>query len=154
MLPERLVTVGWFGTPDEAADPQAKLEKAGVTSYLSGEFYRHNEPVELRVPEGELNRALAVLEIDPKEWASEEPRGADPRFKSCPDCGSGDSRPIRPYALYALVTSLIVLAASVALGQIAIGMGGVFLGWFLAMWLSRDSGKTKCLHCGRKWIAS
>lgn len=151
LLPEPLVTVRWFGTPEEAVEPQRRLEKAGVTSYIGGEFYRYRTPAELRVPESRVTEALQVLGIDPSEWAARPKETPAPVTPPCPDCHAHDSDPIPPYGWWALLGSIVALAALVAVGQAGVGLGAVVAGWLLATWFSRDSGKMRCRRCGRKW---
>jgi hypothetical protein len=150
VLPNRLVTVGWYATPEEAAEDKTKLETAGVTSYLAGEVYRHGERVELRVPESELNRAVEVLDIDASELVSEPDRKVEVG-NPCPECRSGATYRILPHARYLFVGWLGVLVICLSLGYGVVAAVALFLIWPLFMWLGRDAGHWRCRSCGWKW---
>lgn len=151
LFPERLVTVGTFGSPELAAAELEKLRDAGLDAYLGGTYFRRHGSVQLQVPESQIEKARALLGIEPAETVpeiKEEPRA---ERAVCPDCGSADSFRIPPYAFRVLVASVAVALVTFVLGVGAIGATAVVLGWILAAWLSRYSGKYRCRRCGRDW---
>ncbi|MEP6993610.1 MAG: hypothetical protein ABI968_03735 [Acidobacteriota bacterium] len=150
MLPEPLIAIAEYPAPELAAEAKERLDAAGITSYVGGEYYRHHGNVALQVPESEAARALEVLEIEPPSPAP------DARFAirpACPDCGSDQTRPIPPYGLYSLIGAFAVGFLLCVATRSPIGIAAILPGWLLATWLSRDAGKQRCLACGRKWKA-
>ena len=148
MTPERLVTVTVFSSPELAAPEMRKLTEAGLQPYLGGDYYRYHDPVELRVPESQVDRALKVLDLEPE--GSEEESRSDRQLRACPECRTGDTLRLPPYALYALVASGVSLIAAALLRNVLLGFGAP-LGWIAAMWLSRKSGCYRCRKCGHEW---
>jgi hypothetical protein len=144
LFPDPLVTVGWYGTAESGEDDKGKLDAAGVTAYLAASH--RGGYIELRVPEGELQRAVEVLGIKPEDVLPEiEP--SDSSVPKCPECGSDQARKLPPYAGYALLASAALTVLCLLLGHPA-GIAFVFVGWFAAMWLSRYSQHFRCGTCG------
>src|SRR5215813_13857654 len=94
-IPDRLITMGWYGTRESADEDKSKLDAAGVNAYVdaphSGGY------VELRVPEASLQRARDVLGITQEDLA-EESAGTEDTGPKCPECGSDQVRKLPPYA--------------------------------------------------------
>ena len=149
MTPESLVTVSWFGTPEMAEGDLRKLQRAGLNAYLGGQYHRYGEAVELRVPESEVPKAMEVLGIDPAELADDGDSAES--LMTCPDCNSSTYRRLPAYALWAFVGSVVFFALSLLVGPAWIGGIGLLVGWVAALWLSRLSGRYRCVACGRTW---
>lgn len=148
VLPEPLVTVATYGSPELAEPAKARLDANGVTAYLGGGYYRRHSSVELRVPEAQVERALRLLGLEDAPTADREPAAGRPR---CPDCGSDQSREIPPYAFYSLIGALGAGFLVCLLVQSPVGAAVLLPGWLLAMWFSRYAGKRRCAACGRTW---
>jgi len=151
VFPERLITVGTFGTPELAEAELDRLQRAGLDAYLGGTFFRHHGSAQLQVPESQVARAQALLGVEPAAAVTESPREADLYFPACPDCRSTNSYRIPPHAFRVLVASVALAVVSFVLGVGAIGAVSVVIGWLSAAWLSRYSGKYRCRQCGRAW---
>jgi hypothetical protein len=147
-LPERLVTIAEYAAPELAGPERARLEAAGISSSLGGRYYRRHGLVELQVSESEAARARTILGLDAEAPSADAPV---PAGAKCPDCGSEQGRRIPPYAFYALVGSMGLGLLWSLLARSPIGMVMLLPGWFLAVWLSRLSGKWRCAACGRTW---
>lgn len=117
MLPGRLTTVTFFGSPELASEDLRRLQEAGLNPYLGGGFHGHHCPVEIRVPESELEKALAILELDPIE----SPENSQPQTLAsgyaCARVRTADSYRLPPCALYVLVVSVAVLVVALICGQ-------------------------------------
>jgi hypothetical protein len=60
-VPEELVTIRTYDSPELAdADHQALVD-AGIAAYTSGSYHRHSAQTELRVPASQVEAALDIL---------------------------------------------------------------------------------------------
>jgi len=136
--------IAWFESPEEAADACRKLEAAGVPASIiesAGEF-------RVQVPEEFACVSLQLI-VDPGDAGVVA--GSMP--VACPECGSFETRILPPYALIAGVSIFGVVVVLYFLRYQAVAFALVVVGWLLVIWLSRFTGKTRCMRCGWRFSA-
>ncbi|HEY1434786.1 MAG TPA: hypothetical protein VGG65_05380 [Thermoanaerobaculia bacterium] len=152
MSSEKLVSISWYATQDEANAEFLQLQEAGLAPSIAGEYRHPDDPVEILVPESEVEAARELLHILPEDQTPPEAVEAAPaRDFRCPECRSSDTAKVPSYAFRALVASLVLFGVSSALGKPAIGVVVVVVGWIVALGLTRHAGKYRCRACGREW---
>lgn len=152
MSSEKLVSISWYSTQQAADEEFRQLQEAGLTPSVAGEYSHPEEPVEILVPESQVEAARALLKIPPEgEAPPPDDAAVEPLDFKCPDCRSADTEKVPSYAGRALLVSFVVLGVSSAFGKPAIGFVVVMVGWIAAIGLSRHTGKYRCRSCGREW---
>ena len=155
-MAERLIRIGWSQNL-LAADGQVQLLKsAGLAGYISAGSHRLDEPVEILVPESQMEAAKALLHIEPDAEPpaelEEEPVPVSSSAPArCPECHSFDTRKLPPYAGWALMGSAAFFAVMAALGRAVIGVSAFMIGFFAVAWLDRHTGHYRCRSCNREW---
>jgi len=148
-MPEPLVTIRYYDTPEEARRDQRILGRAGITVYVGGGprgGMRFRMPAgEIRVPESQAERALSLLPPQPPNLL------APPEVPSvCPWCGSDRAR--YAGAVARILGFLgIFTAASLTVRRhfelaALVGCCTVF-----AIWRANIGGDLVCANCGRQW---
>ena len=153
MSSEKLVSISWYATQQAAEAEFLQLQEAGLSPSVAGEYAHPEQPVEILVPESQVEAAWSLLHILPED----EPPSVEaeppptPRDFRCPECHSSDTARVPSYAFRALLGSFVLLGVSGALGHPEIGGVIVVVGWIVALWLTRHAGKYRCRACGREW---
>ena len=155
MSPENLVSLSWYENERAAKDELARLREAGFEPSVHGEYMKLDEPVEILVPESQVEAARALLGIPPEglpEEAIDAAAGPEPRSDSrplvCPECHSGDTYKVPSYAGRALLAALVTLAVSAGFGKPEVGAAAIGLWIVAAIFFSRHAGKRRCRACG------
>ena len=154
MTDERLVSISGYADQEEAEGELAKLRDAGLTPALKADYGRYDQPVEILVPESQYERARGVLgivdEAPPETDAGgiSPPPSPTPTIVICPECHGSDTFAVPSYAGRAFLASLVILAISAVFGKAWIGAIAICLGWVVAIFLSRHTGKWRCRTCG------
>ena len=153
MSSERLVSISWYATQQAAEAEFLQLQEAGLSPSVAGEYAHPEQPVEILVPESQVEAARSLLHISPEETApaAEVDPPPPPRDFRCPDCHSSDTAKVPSYAFRALLGSVVLLGVSGALGHPELGIVVVVVGWIVALWLTRHAGKYRCRACGREF---
>ncbi|HEY7862484.1 MAG TPA: hypothetical protein VIE39_02420 [Thermoanaerobaculia bacterium] len=147
MFPESLVTLNTYGDHKLASRDLRRLTRAGIHAYLGGQYFRFHRPVELKVPESDVERALKILDLA----EGDEPAPEPPEIRiPCPECGA-PAKPFPPYARYLFVAGVSVFLVSLVLGHEGIGFIAIAVGWIGATLMSAKAGRYRCHACRYQW---
>lgn len=162
VFPEPLVAVRGYASPDLATEDHRKLVAAGLDASIASTYfepgkYGYNspgqEPVQLRVPESQVEAASKILDQDEEEAPTNESFQPEYPELLCPLCHTGDPHPLPPYVL---LVGCIFTAGMIALQRAGIVPNGVFISALLIglVVLFRSSHrfpKWRCKACGTRW---
>jgi hypothetical protein len=146
MVPEPLVTIRSYSSPEPAEEDCRLLINAGIDAYLR--THRRRETGEVRVPESQVEAAMALLPpAAPDLFAPQEV----PRV--CPWCGCDRARFPSPIARLLSVVGVIVAASLAIQREFALaGLAASFTA--LVAYVGKISGdELVCTNCGREWRA-
>ena len=142
LIPERLVTIRRYASTGPAVDDCRLLVDAGFDAYIR--TYRWQDIGEVRVPESQVQEALALLPALDASDAVEE-------VERCPWCGSHDARLVAP------LTTVLMAGAAAWIGWELYarrfeGAAAAALLSLLAVALTKmATGRLICVNCGRDW---
>jgi hypothetical protein len=146
LIPERLIVIRRYSSTEAAVDDCRLLLDAGINAYIR--TYRWQDIGDVRVPESEVQRALALLPSAGAELVA----GAE-QAETCAWCGSRHARTFAPF-------TGLVLAAGGGLVGWAIYRGEydaavtTFLVTLVVLFLMKTiAGRLVCAECGREWRA-
>jgi hypothetical protein len=146
-IPERLVTIRLYDSPDLAASDHQMLLDAGIDAYLGGSYYRYRERAQLRVPESQIDRALELL-------APELPTLHDDlRLPSvrCVRCESPRVQTVAPAVNYLLLAGAALSVWALARRQVNAAIV-LMIGMIAAAgFVKRLSSRRRCDACGHTW---
>ncbi|MBI4265279.1 MAG: hypothetical protein HY657_12955 [Acidobacteria bacterium] len=146
-VPEQLVTIRVYDSPDLAEGDRQILLEAGIPAYVSGGYHRHNPQTEIRVPISQVEDALALL---PEEL----PTLADLTAPTvqCVLCRSTSVRTDSPAMRWVLVIGAL-LAGWVVLyrGAITVAIMLLLATVTLAAGVRARFHVKKCDACGHVW---
>ena len=160
IVPEPLVTVRGYPTPELAEGDHRLLVEAGLDASISSTYFGHHgysstarAQVQLRVPKSQKEEASRLLATSEEVFPlidSNRPR--DPEL-SCPLCHASDPDPLPPYGLlvalgllgaFGLLVYLSILEPVIEMVVAIVAFGS--LPWFAAKF-----PKWRCKACGTRW---
>jgi hypothetical protein len=148
-VPEQLVTIRAYDSPDLAAEDHQALLDAGINAYVSGTSHHHTARTELRVPESEAEAALELL-------PDEEPSLADLMAPSqqCIMCGSTLVQEDSPAMRWVLVIGGAVVLWVLYRGAVNLAIMLLLAVVTLAAGVRVKFHYRKCGACGHEWHRS
>ena len=148
-VPEQLVTIRVYDSPDLAAEDHQVLLDAGINAYISGASHHHTARTELRVPETEVEAALELL-------PDETPSLADLMAPSqqCIMCGSTLVQEDSPAMRWVLVIGAAVVLWVLYRGAVNLAIMMLLAVVTLAAGVRVRFHYRKCGACGHEWHRS
>jgi VIT1/CCC1 family predicted Fe2+/Mn2+ transporter len=144
LIPERLVTIRRYSSTEPAVAACRLLLDEGIEAYIR--TYRWQDVGEVRVPESQVESALALLPASQLELS-----GGVEQAETCAWCGSRHARTFAPF-------TGLVLAAGAGLIGLAIYKGeydGAAMSFtvmlVLLFMMKTITGRLVCADCGRDW---
>ena len=145
-VPEQLVTIRVYDSPDLADEDHQTLIDAGISAYTSGNYYRHGARTELRVPTSEV---AAALELLPPELPTLEELTAP--AAACVVCGSESVRIDSPAMRYVLLIGGAVAGWLLYRGAVDAAIGLLLATGMLAGGVRKRFHFRRCDRCGHQW---
>ena len=144
MIPERLVTIRRYDSAEPAVEDCRLLIDAGLDAYIR--TYRWADIGEVRVPEGQVQRALALL---PAQAPDSLPR-VDQRER-CAWCGSEDARLVAPFTTVLACAGAALVGWEIYLRRFEAAAAAAFLALLIVAMTKMAAGHLVCVNCGRDW---
>jgi len=146
LIPERLVTIRDYSSTESAAADCRLLIDAGIDAYIR--IYRWQDIGEVRVPESQVESALALLSVPQLESSA----GVE-HAETCAWCGCRTPRTFAPFTGLVLAAGGGLIAYAIYLGQYdgAAVTAGVTL--VVLFFMKTTAGRLVCADCGREWRA-
>ena len=143
MIPGRLITIRRYSSSEPAVDDCRLLIDAGIDAYIR--TYRWQDVGEVRVPESQVERALALLPaIDPAQIEEVE---------RCAWCGSKDARVVAPFTTVLASAGAAVVAWEIYSRRFEAAVAAAFLALLVVAMTKMAAGRLVCTNCGREWRA-
>ena len=148
-IPEQLVTIRVYDSPDLAAGDHQALLDAGINAYITGTSHQRIAQTELRVPHSEVDAALDVL-------PDEVPSLADLMAPSqqCVLCGSTLVQEDSPAMRWVLVIGGGLVLWVVYRGAINLAIMMLLAVVTLSAGVRARFHYRKCGACGHEWHRS
>src|SRR5258706_14335366 len=160
IIPERLVTIRGYATPELAEEDHRSLVEAGLDATVSSTYFGHRgyssvwrAQVELKVPESQKEEASRLLGALEEEFPVVDSNRRPDAELTCPLCHASDPNPLPPYGLMVvcgLVGGLILLLRFNAAAPLVIVITA-FLGFAILPRLAAKFDKWRCKACGTRW---
>lgn len=147
VVPERLVTIRIYDSPDLAASDHQMLLDAGIDAYMGGSYYRYRERSQLRVPEGQVERALELL---PLEMPTLYDDLRQPSIR-CVRCESTSVHVVAPAVNYLLLAGVALSGWALMRGQVNSAIVLMIGMIAAATFAKRLSTRRRCDACGHVW---
>jgi hypothetical protein len=145
-LPERLVTIRTYDSPELAAGDHQALLDEGFDAYLSASHFRPGGTSELRVPESQVDAARELLPPAlPTLHDLTRPRA------DCHTCGGAVVRVSPAIARYLFYAGLVLAGSSFLRGDVRAAVVLVITAAVLATFVRQASGRLVCERCGTEW---
>jgi len=146
LIPERLITIRRYSSSGPAVDDCRLLIDNGLDAYIR--TYRWQDIGEVRVPESQVERALALLpEARPDLSASVE------QAEKCAWCGSRHARTFAPFTGLVLGAGAGLIGWAIYKGQYD-GAAVAFTVTLVVLFFMKTTvGRLVCADCGRDWRA-
>jgi len=147
LIPERLVTIRDYASAESAAADCRLLIDAGIDAYIR--IYRWQDIGEVRVPESQVESALALLSVPQLESSA----GGVEHAETCAWCGGRYPRTFAPFTGLVLAAGGGLIGYAIYLGQYdgAAVTAGVTL--VVLFFMKTVAGRLVCADCGRDWRA-
>ena len=146
-IPERLVTVRTYDSPDLARNDHQMLLDAGIDAYMGGSYYRYRERPQLRVPASQVERALELL---PPELPTLHDDLRLPSVR-CVRCESTSVQIVAPAVNYLLLAGVALGAWALTKRQVNAAIV-LMVGMIAAAALAKKlSSRRRCAACGHVW---
>lgn len=146
-IPERLVTIRIYDSPQLAEGDLGMLAEAGIHGYISGSFIRHRMRSELRVPESEAEAAIDLL---PPELPSVSDQLNRVRAR-CPRCGGAGMHVTSPATRAVLLAGGALAVWALLHGQSNAAVVTMFATLALAVPVRVLTRHYQCDACGHRW---
>lgn len=146
-IPERLFTIRLYDSPELAAADHQMLLDAGIDAYLGGSYYRYRERAQLRVPESQIERALALL---PPELPTLHDDLRLPAIR-CVRCESTSNHVVAPAVNYFLVAGAVLGVWALARRQVNAAVLMMIVMTTFAAFAKKLSTRRRCDRCGHVW---
>ena len=146
LIPERLVTVRDYSSTESAAADCRLLIDAGIDAYIR--TYRWQDIGEVRVPESQVESALALLSASQLELSA----GVE-HAETCAWCGGRYPRTFAPFTGLVLAAGAGLIAWAIYLGQYDGAAVSVSVTLVVLFFMKTIAGRLVCADCGREWRA-
>jgi len=146
-IPERLVTVRLYDSPDLAAADHQMLLDAGVDAYLGGSYYRYRERSQLRIPASQIERALELL---PAELPTLHDDLRLPTVR-CVRCESASVQVVAPAVNYFLFAGVLLSIWALTRRQVNAAVLMMIVMITFAAFAKKLSPRRRCDACGHTW---
>ncbi len=144
MIPERLITIRRHASSEAAVDDCRLLIDAGIDAYIR--TYRWQDVGEVRVPESQVERALALLPaVDPAQ--------AEEEVERCAWCGSKDARLVAPFTSVLAWAGIALVGWEIYSGRVGAAVAAALLVLLIVAMTKMAAGRLICTNCGREWRA-
>jgi hypothetical protein len=145
-IPERLVTIRTYDSPDLAAEDHQGLIDEGFDAYLASSAFRVGGLAELRVPESQVDAALELLPPEvPTLQQLTRPSA------QCRVCSGGLVKEAPALVGYALFGGIGVAVWSLLRGDTRAAFVIVLTTVAIAAFLRNVTGRRVCEQCGSEW---
>ena len=145
-IPEPLVTIRRYPSAEHSEEDHERLTGASITAYRES-LSPHSLAVVIRVPESQVQQALAILPPAEPDLLEEPDKP-----KVCPWCGSDRARYPAPVARVASFVGGFFTALLAVYRQFeAAGLALAITLW--AMYVAKIGSGLVCANCGREWRA-
>ena len=145
-VPEQLVTIRVYDSPDLADEDHQALVDAGISAYKTGSYHRHSGQTELRVPASEVDAARDLL---PPGLPTLEDLTAP--ASACVVCGSDAVRIDSPASRYVLLIGGAAAAWVLYRGEINAAIVLLLATVTLAAGVRKKFHFRRCDRCGHEW---
>ncbi len=145
-LPERLVTIRTYDSPDLAAGDHQALLDEGFDAYLSASHFRPGGTSELRVPESQADAARELLPPPLPTLHDLTRASAD-----CRACGNAVVRVTPAIAQYLFYAGLVLAGFSLLRGDVRAAVVLVMTAAALSAFIRQAGGRLVCERCGTEW---
>ena len=146
-IPERLVTIRAYDSPQLAEGDLALLAASGISGYVSSSFIRHRMRSELRVPESDAQAALDLL---PPELPTVSEQLNRVRAR-CPRCGGAGVHVTSPATQVILLIGGALAAWALVRGQGNAAVVTMFATLAIAVPVRALARHYRCEACGHRW---
>jgi hypothetical protein len=146
-IPERLITIRIYDSPQLAEGDLALLAEAGISGYISGSFIRHRMRSELRVPESD---AAAALDILPPELPTVSNELNRVRAR-CSRCGEQGVHVTSPATRVILILGGALAVWALLHGQVNAAVVTMFATLAIAAPIRVLTRHYLCDACGHRW---
>ena len=146
-IPQRLVTIRVYDSPQLAEGDLELLAASGINGYISGSFIRHRMRSELRVPESDAETALELL-------PPELPTVADQlnRVRArCPRCGASGVHVTSPATRVLLIAGGALAVWALLHGQGNAAVVTMFATLAIAVPIRALTRHYQCPACQHRW---
>ena len=144
MIPERLITIRRYDSTEAAVEDCRLLIEEGFDAYIR--TYRWQDISEVRVPESQVEEALALL---PAQAPDSVPR-VDQRER-CAWCGSEDARLVAPFTTVLACAGAALVAWELYRRRFESAVAAAFLALLIVAMTKMTAGRLVCVNCGRDW---
>ncbi|HXD19254.1 MAG TPA: hypothetical protein VN654_19710 [Vicinamibacterales bacterium] len=144
LIPERLITIRRYSSTEPAVADCRLLIEAGFDAYIR--TYRWQDVGEVRVPESQVQEALALLPATPAEGSSELER-----IETCAWCGSRHARTFAPFTGLVLATGAGLIGWAIYNGQYDGAAVSFTVTLVVLFFMKTTVGRLVCAECGRDW---
>jgi predicted RNA-binding Zn-ribbon protein involved in translation (DUF1610 family) len=146
-IPERLVTIRAYDSPQLAEGDLALLAAAGINGYVSSSFIRHRMRSELRVPESDAQTALELL---PPQLPTVSEQLNRVRAR-CPQCGGAGVHVTSPATQVVLIIGAALAVWALLRGQVNAAVVTMFAALAIAVPVRALTRHYQCQACGHRW---
>ena len=141
LIPERLVTIRRYSSTEPAVAACRLLLDEGIEAYIR--TYRWQDTGEVRVPESEVERALALLP------AADSLEGSD-EVERCRWCGSRDARVVAPFTTVLGLAGVGLIAWEIYSRRIDGAVVAAVLVLLIVAMTKMAAGRLVCMNCGQE----
>src|SRR5256885_6991538 len=142
LIPERLITIRRYSSAGPAVDACRLLIDNGLDAYIR--TYRWQDIGEVRVPESQVERALALL-------PGVDSTGQAEVVERCPWCGSRHARTFAPFTGLVLAGGAGLIGWAIYQGQYDGAAVAFTVTLVVLFFMKTILGRLVCAECGRDW---
>src|SRR4029077_1260437 len=144
LIPERLVIIRRYSSTEPAVADCRLLIHEGIDAYIR--TYRWQDTGEVRVPESQVERALALLPAGDSLERSDE-------VERCPWCGSQEARIVAPFTTALGAAGIGLVAWEIYSRRLDGAVVAGVLALLIVAMTKMAAGRLVCVNCGREWRA-
>jgi VIT1/CCC1 family predicted Fe2+/Mn2+ transporter len=145
LIPEPLVTIRRYSSTEPAVADCRLLIDAGIDAYIR--TYRRQDTGEVRVPESQVESALALLPTAPPDAS-----GGGDQNEKCAWCGSPHARTFAPFTSVVLAAGAGLIGWAIYKGQYDGAAVSVTVTLLVLFFMKTTVGRLVCAECGRDWL--